>query len=64
MAFACLSTTRVSLLLPAGLHEDPGLCAGKLSGRLELDGEEGRNLDVILEMDVARPYDSCVKLMI
>lgn len=55
MAFACLSTTRVSLVLPPGVHEELGLCAGKLSGRLELDGEEGRNLDVMLDMDVARP---------
>jgi len=54
VAFACLSTARVSLMLPPGVHEDPGLCAGKLSGRLEL-GDEGRNLDVILEMEVARP---------
>jgi len=53
VAFACLSTTRVSLMLPPGVHEDPGLYAGKLSGRLELD--EGRNLDVMLEREVARP---------
>jgi len=50
VAFACLSTKRVSL--PPGVHEDPGLCAGKLSGRFEL---EGRNLDVMFEMEVARP---------
>ena len=53
MALACLSTKRVSL--PPGVHEDPGLCAGKLSGRFELEGEEGRNLDVMFEMEVARP---------
>ena len=54
VAFACLSTTRVSLMPPPGVHEDPGLCGEKLSGRLELE-EEGRNLDVVLELEVARP---------